>query len=111
MKGMANVSLPMKEIADVKIPLPPLAAQQEFVGTFQTLESGRDQISTELSHQLALVKELRQAYWRDAMQGKLNPQDSTDESAEILLKNIRAEKERLVAEKKIKRDSAAFGRS
>jgi len=70
MKGMANVSLPMKEIADVEIPLPPLAAQQEFVDKFQTLESGRDQISTELSHQLALVKETSAGVFalRDARQ-------------------------------------------
>jgi len=61
-------------------------------------------ISTELNHQLALVKELRQAYLREAMQGKLARQDSTDEPAEILLEKIKAEKERLIAEKKIKRD-------
>jgi type I restriction enzyme S subunit len=62
------------------------------------------QISTELNHQLALVKELRQALLSEAMQGKLVPQDERDESAEILLKKIRAEKEKLVAKKRIKRD-------
>jgi type I restriction enzyme S subunit len=104
MKGMANVSLPMKEIASVEIPLPPLEVQQEFINQFQNLESGRDQISAELAHQLALVKELRQAYLREAMQGNLVPQDSTDEPAEVLLEKIKAEKEKLVAEKRIKRD-------
>lgn len=104
MRGMANVSLPIKEIADVEIPLPPLEIQKELIEEFQKIESGKNQISTELNHQLALVKELRQAYLREAMQGKLVPQDSDDEPAEILLENIKAKKEKLAAEKRIKRD-------
>jgi type I restriction enzyme S subunit len=39
-----------------------------------------------------------------AVQGKLVPQDQTDEPASALLERIRTEKERLVAEGKIKRD-------
>ncbi len=98
MKGMANVSLSMKEIADVEIPLPSLEVQQEFIEKFQRLESGRNQISTELNQQVALVKELRQAYLREAMQGQLVSQDLTDEPAEILLEKIKAEKyDRLTA--------------
>jgi type I restriction enzyme S subunit len=38
------------------------------------------------------------------MQGKLMPQDSNDESASVLLEKIKAEKERLIKEKKIKKD-------
>ena len=53
---------------------------------------------------MALIKELRQAYLREAMQGKLVPQDEGDEPAEILLEKIKAEKEKLVAEKRIRRD-------
>ena len=37
MKGMANVSLPMKEIADVEIPLPPLEVQKDLIQEFQKL--------------------------------------------------------------------------
>lgn len=39
-----------------------------------------------------------------AVQGKLVPQDPSDEPASKLLKKIRAEKDRLIAEGKIKRD-------
>lgn len=63
-----------------------------------------NQVKTEHSNQLTLIKELRQAFLREAMQGKLVPQDSADEPAEILLEKIKAEKEQLVIEKKIKRD-------
>ncbi len=38
------------------------------------------------------------------MQGKLVPQDETDEPAEILLNKIKAEKAKLIAEKKIKKE-------
>lgn len=69
----------------------------------QTFQSC-NQISSELNHQLALVKELRQTWLREAMQGKLVPQDTADEPAAHLLEKIKAEKEKLVAEKKIKKD-------
>lgn len=94
MKGMANVSLPMKEIALVEIPLPPLEIQKEFIKKFQKIESCKNRISTELKHQLALVKDLRQTYLREAMQGKLIPQDYSDEPADILHKRLKAEKEK-----------------
>jgi type I restriction enzyme S subunit len=60
-------------------------------------------ISTELTHQLDLVKQLRQAFLREAMQGKLVPQDLNDEPASVLLEKIKAEKERLIKEGKIKK--------
>lgn len=61
-------------------------------------------ISTELTHQLDLVKKLRQQLLQDAVQGKLVPQNPNDEPASELLKKIKAEKETLVAEKKTKLD-------
>jgi type I restriction enzyme, S subunit len=74
------------------------------INSVETLFWNNNQISTELNHQLALVKELRQAFLSEAMQGKLVPQDDGDEPAEILLEKIKAEKEKLVAEKRIRRD-------
>ncbi len=50
------------------------------------------------------VARLRELILTLAVQGKLMPQDSADESASELLKKIRAEKDRLIAEGKIKRD-------
>ena len=50
------------------------------------------------------VAKLRELILTLAVQGKLVPQDASDESASALLKKIRAEKDRLMAEGKIKRD-------
>ena len=50
------------------------------------------------------VARLRELILTLAVQGKLVPQDPTDEPASVLLQKIRAEKDRLIAEGKIKRD-------
>jgi type I restriction enzyme S subunit len=50
------------------------------------------------------VARLRELILTLAVQGKLVPQDPSDEPASELLKKIRAEKDRLIAEGKIKRD-------
>lgn len=50
------------------------------------------------------VARLRELILTLAVQGKLVPQDPGDEPANVLLKKVRAEKDRLIAEKKIKRD-------
>ena len=52
-------------------------------------------------------KQLKNSILQWAIQGKLVPQDPNDESASVLLDNIRQEKERLIKEKKIKRDKNA----
>lgn len=50
------------------------------------------------------VRELKNAILSLAVKGKLVPQDESDEPASILLERIREEKERLVKEKKIKKE-------
>ena len=52
-------------------------------------------------------KQLKNSILQWAIQGKLVPQDPTDEPASVLLDKIRQEKERLIKEKKIKRDKNA----
>ena len=50
------------------------------------------------------VKELKNCILQLAVQGKLVEQDPNDEPAEVLLEKIREEKERLIKEKKIKKE-------
>ena len=52
-------------------------------------------------------KQLKNSILQWAIQGKLVPQDTNDEPASVLLEKIRQEKERLIKEKKIKRDKNA----
>lgn len=107
MKGMANVTLPIKEIAKIEIPLPSLEEQIEFVEKYALLETESENISFELEHQLDLIKQLRQAFLREAMQGSLTPTFSREEGIETghdLLAKIKAEKAQLIAEKKLKKE-------
>ena len=109
MKGMANVTLPLKEIAKIEIPLPSLEEQIEFVNKFKSLEYKSNDLSTELSHQLSLVKKLRQQLLQDAVQGKLLSEselaglkDEPDyETGQQLLEKIKSEKN--LANPKIKK--------
>jgi|SRR5690554_1821120 len=103
MRGMANVTLPMQEIANIEIPLPSLDEQKKFVEEYKALETANNTLSTEITNQLDLVKQLRQAFLREAMQGKLVEQNEADEPATELLAKIKAEKEQLIKDKKIKK--------
>jgi type I restriction enzyme S subunit len=106
MKGMANVTLPMKEIAKIEIPVPPIDVQIEFVQQYYVLEEKSNDLGAEIENQLNLVEQLRQSFLREAMQGKLLPQNKNDEPASVLLGKIKVEKERLIKEKKIKKQKA-----
>ncbi len=92
MKGMANVTLPIKEIAQIEIPLPSLKDQDKFVKKYGLLETDSEDISIELTHQLDLVKKLRQKFLQDAFKGKLVKQNLKDGNANELLNKIISEK-------------------
>ena len=72
----------------------------EILALFDSNQS----LKEEQSHQLDLLKKLRQQILQDAVQGKLITQDLNDEPTSKLLERIKAEKEKLVREKKIKKE-------
>lgn len=86
-----------------EIYLPSPEEQLQIIEEFKANRESINILSTELTHQLDLVKQLRQAFLREAMQGKLVPQDPNNEPASVLLANIKAEKDRLIKEGKIKK--------
>jgi type I restriction enzyme S subunit len=109
MKGMANVTLPIKEIVKIEIPLPPLNEQIKFIEKYQTLEIKNGLINVEFTKQIDLIKQLRQAFLREAMQGrfefKQQPlQDGELETGAQLLEKIKAEKAQLIKEGKLKKE-------
>jgi type I restriction enzyme S subunit len=78
--------------------------EQINVKKFFFLSNCVTSLSVEFTHQLDLLKKLRQQILQDAVQGRLVPQDASDEPASMLLERIKAEKEQLVREKKIKKE-------
>ena len=96
------------EFGKTLIPLPPLAEQQRIVKRIEDVLPALKMYDTK---ETALRKmngdfpdQLRKSILQWAVQGKLVHQDPTDEPASILLERIRAEKQQLVKEGKIKKD-------
>ena len=96
------------KIGSILIPIPPLNEQMRIVEKIQETEcqirqySEKEQKLTILHR--AFPEALKKSILLQAVQGKLVEQDPTDEPAEALLERIRAEKQRLVKEGKIKKD-------
>jgi len=61
-------------------------------------------LTDEIILQQDLAKQLRQSFLREAMQGKLVKQNTKDGYATDLLKKIKVEKEKLIVEKKLKKE-------
>jgi type I restriction enzyme S subunit len=92
-----------KKFLNQEITLPPIEEQNSFIEHFKKLQEKHSQTLEELQTQSELIIKLRSSILSDAVSGKLVPQDSNDESAEILLEKIKAEKEKLIKEEKIKK--------
>ncbi|MCB0490717.1 MAG: restriction endonuclease subunit S, partial [Cyclobacteriaceae bacterium] len=101
-RGVGSKRIHPDQIANIRIPLPDLKTQRGMVEKFKGMENRSEMVTVELSDQLDLVNQLRQAFLREALQGKLVPQDPKDEPASELIKRIKAEKEKLIKEGKIK---------
>ena len=107
-KGIGIQGLSSNAIHVLLFPLPPLAEQyrivdaidalQPYADSYAGVESNLDKLNT------TFPERLKKSILQEAVQGKLVPQDPSDEPAEALLERIRAEKQRLIKEGKIKKD-------
>lgn len=77
MRGMANVTLPIKEIAEINIPLPSLEEQNQITRQISKLESLNKSLLLESSNQAVLIKELRQSILLEAFKGNLTNANKT----------------------------------
>ena len=111
LKAAAKSMIPgiaREDVLKSLLPLPPYAEQKrivsklseiaQFVAMYSLRENALNRLYSSFPDQL------RKSILQMAVQGKLIPQDPTDEPASVLLERIRAEKQRLVKEGKIKKD-------
>ena len=107
-EGGAQPNISKEKIIATLMPLPPLAEQYRIVakikGVLPFVEQYGEACSAANSLNAAFPDLLKKSILQEAVQGKLVPQDSSDEPASVLLERIRAEKQRLIAEGKIKKD-------
>ena len=90
------------------VPIPPVNEQRRIMDRLSIVAPLID-LYEETYHQeetltVSFPEQLRKSILQLAVQGKLVPQDPSDEPASVLLERIRVEKERLIAAGKIKRD-------
>ena len=107
MRGAANVSLSIARVKDVEIPVPPMNRQLEIVKKFNNLQSVSTNFQDQIDNRSTLLENLKEQILQDAITGKLTEQLRKEnpivESAEVLLEKIKAEKEKLIKEVKIKK--------
>ena len=107
-KGAAQKSIHERELLKVKIPLPHLKTQDTITDLVRNQREIMNGLEYEITHQQTLIGKLKQAILQEAIQGKLTEDWRADhpdvEPASYLLQRIQAEKARLIAEKKIRKE-------
>ena len=96
------------KLGTILLPVPPLAEQERIVARIQEAELVIENYALKATAlqelQDSFPEALKKSILQEAVQGKLVPQDPADAPAEALLERIRAEKQRLIKEGKIKKD-------
>ena len=91
-------------LKELFIPLPPQNEQNRIVPVADNLLKIADIISIEREKLIELINKTKSKILDLAIRGQLVPQNPDDEPASVLLERIRAEKEELIKQGKIKRD-------
>ena len=110
-KGIGIKGYSAKALHNTLIPIPPLEEQERIVARIEelmTLVDQYEQAKVALDElESTLPDMLQQSILQAAIQGQLVPQEPSDTPAALLLERIQAERERLIKEKKIRRDKNA----
>lgn len=95
--GQFNLTLEI--CRDLPMPLPPFAEQEEIVAEVERRLSVVEEVEAQVEADLKRAARLRQSILKRAFEGKLVPQDPSDEPASVLLERIREEREQSAARK------------
>ena len=91
-------------LKELLVPLPPLEEQLKIITTTQLLLNYVNKIRIEKAKLLNIISDAKSKILDLAIRGNLVSQDPNDEPASVLLERIRAEKEELIKQGKIKQD-------
>ena len=112
MKGAANVSLSVKDIANIEIPLPSMTEQGKIINKIYGISDEHSELLNEIDIQFNLLGQVRQSILQEAIEGKLTANwrkqhpdlVSGANHASKLLEKIKSDRERLVKEGKIRKE-------
>jgi type I restriction enzyme S subunit len=105
-KGTVHTTIYFPEVLSFHVAVPPFAEQTRIVAEVERRLSVIDAVDTAAEVNLARCNRLRQSILKRAFEGKLVPQDPTDEPANELLARIQADAE-LPMQKRTKEQTAA----
>ena len=107
-EAIKGSTLNSKKLHGMLIPLPPLEEQKrivEAIEKFEPLLAEYDKLEDQAEKlDGEIFDKLKKSILQYAIQGKLAPQDNSDEPASVLISKIKAEKEKLIKEGTIKKE-------
>lgn len=92
-KGSLIQHMFTSQLGHFAAPFPPLAEQERIVAEAERRLSVLDELEATVETNLKRAQRLRQAILKLAFEGRLVPQDPSDEPANVLLERIRAERQ------------------
>ena len=107
-EGGAQPNISKEKLVNFMVAIPPIAEQERIVKQIELLEpliaeyEKCEQKASKLDKEIK--DKLKKSILQYAIQGNLVAQDASDEAASILVDSIRTEKDKLIKEKKIKKD-------
>ena len=106
--GVKMPRVSTETMTSLLVPIPPINEQRKIVHSLNEVACNISQYDTIYQQAAELAtrfpQQLRKTILQHAVQGKLVPQDKSDEPASVLLERIRAEKEELIKQGKLKKD-------
>lgn len=102
--GIGLQGLSSNALHNIIVPVPPVEEQKRIVDNIDSVLSLIEQIESHKQSLSSQIDNIKSKILDLAIHGKLVPQDPNDEPASVLLERIRAEKEELIKQGKIKRD-------
>ena len=102
--GIGLQGLSSNALHNIIVPVPPVEEQKRIVDSIDSVLSLIEQIESHKQNLSSQIDNIKSKILDLAIRGKLVPQDPNDEPASVLLERIRAEKEELIKQGKIKRN-------
>lgn len=107
-KGGIKTEIKPKHLLYLEVVFPDITVQRKIVEKFKSFETRFLLLKSEIDHQKSTILRLRQSILQDAIQGRLTAewrrQNPSIEPAGDFLKRIKAEKEKLIKEGKLKKE-------
>lgn len=102
-QGVAQQKISLERFKTLHFPVPTIKEQNEIVRRVEHLFAFADKLEARYTRTKTMLDKLSQSFLVKAFRGGLVPQDPNDEPAILLLEKIKAEKEKISEERKVRK--------